>query len=376
MMEIPHDTTNEHSYYESSWQFIDKHTVRVTFQLFGSLYPTSSAYMKYTARYNRTKLRELSIRPFESGENNTNIIYLEDVEHGKHSVCLLIYESRSVNNTGKRLVPDPKNIFCQDIYFNYHKYSHPEQRDIDTKHSFSVIVFQYAIVCGILCFLHIVHSIRKRRIFKIMRQMLFPKANLLRDVMSSNSFETNTSSNMKMFHPALNNTQIIEEDEEQSLIGVKNNMIPLKRVTDLLIYDLNKTALLLSESLGVLLDSNDQDTNTTSTILNTDPPARKHLTPAYATHLSLPSRRSSCSHSSPFSRRSVQHDDHQSVTFDIGGTSGNEDENNFDFDENIVPDEEQTPSFQSMVHILEASKPWSTRVSLVQKGDGARGFPL
>ncbi|CAF0947395.1 unnamed protein product [Didymodactylos carnosus] len=377
MTTVSHDPIYEHAYYKSSWGFLNKHTVRVTFQLFGSLQPKSSDYMKYIARHIHSgTLREYSIQPYKSNKNNTNTIHLQDIEHGKHSICLLIYASRSLNSVDKQLAKEPKNIFCQDIYFNYHRYGHLEHTGAGDANAVFFMITQYAIVSVILFILQIAYSIQKYRKLKTMHHHIFPK---LKHAISSESFETHKKGMLRMFQAILTHKQPIiqrgvrdydtgkHQLRQQIVKDVGNKTMPSKRVRDISVYDASKTTLLPNKRLYVVPDTKDPSSKTTWTKMNINSSSEKHYTPAYKTHLLLPSPYSSYSNSSSLSQQPYEHDDDDdnAVTFEVGDTSGIEDENGFH--SNIVSYDEQTPSFQSMAHILDASKPWSPRLSLVPK---------
>lgn len=171
--------------YRSSWKFIDKEIVAVRFRLSETLVH-SIISTRFFVRHIHTGHIETFNEP-NAIINSTLILYLHNLKHGRHAVCLLIYTSKQTKN--------PKYIFCQEIIFNYHKYGHHDMDSDEQRNTFFFLLTQYAIVIGMLCTLQLSHVIRKRRLLRT----VYDKANALRNFMMEHHTHGNKPS------PDLNN---------------------------------------------------------------------------------------------------------------------------------------------------------------------------
>ncbi|CAF2391759.1 unnamed protein product [Rotaria sp. Silwood2] len=298
--------------YRSSWIFVDKRTLRVRFRLYESLLHSivSTHFLVRHTRTNQVRIYD------EQNEiiNSTLTLYLHNIKHGRHTVCLLLYTSKLMKN--------PKHIFCQDIIFNFHKYGHQDIDSDEYGNTFFFLLTQYAIVLGILCILQLVHAARKRRFLKT----VYDKANALLNFMTEN-------------HHHL--------QENKSTIDLNNQTHSL----EYLIYNLNRHALYNLDELQM------QPTNENNVKIINNSSITDQRRKGNQKHLKLPNRLNE--------HVIIPLLEHRRRT--IATTINNNFHlNDEDFYENyldIPSNEEQSTSFQSLSHILEANKPWMTRLT-------------
>lgn len=286
--------------YRSAWKFIDKNTIRVRFRLDESFFGSIVA-SRFLVRHLRTNLIRTYDEPHES-VNSTFTLYLQHMNHGRHTVCVLLYRSK--------LMLNPKYIFCQDIVFNFQKYGHQDMDIDEYGNTFVFLLTQYSIVVGMLCILQLVHAGRKRRFLRT----VYHKANALRSLMSDHyrrSHEHRSSADINSQGHAL----------------------------EYLIYNLNRNAL-------YNIDQMYRDTTT-----GTDDSANNSPRPEYDKYLKIPRRlsRNSITPSLRHRRLSVSIDPQEEIF----------DENDFD----TRSHEDQTTSYKSVSHILEENKPWISKLT-------------
>jgi hypothetical protein len=288
---------NHHNFdinsYRSSWKFVDKNTVRIRFRLYESLL-SSIKSTHFLVRHTHTGNIRTYNEPHEI-MNSTLTLYLHHLKHGRHTVCLLLYASKLITN--------PKHIFCQDIIFNFHKYGHHDIDSEEYKNTFFFLLTQYAIVCGLLLILQLVHAARKRRFLGT----VYAKANALRHTM------------MDYHHRG---------HDHKSTPDLTNRTHAL----EYLIYNLNRKALYDFDQMYIPT-INEDDVN-----LIIDSPISTHQRTIYKKYLKLPNR----------TTRTTTND-----SYELG------EDNHFD----TRSFEDQSLSYKSVSHILEANKPWITRLT-------------
>jgi hypothetical protein len=287
--------------YRSSWKFVDKDTVRVRFRVSETILH-SIISTRFLVRHIHTDHIQTYNEPHEI-INSTLSLYLNNLKHGRHTVCLLISTLKQMKNT--------KYIFCQDIIFNFHKYGQHDMDSEEYKNTFFFLLTQYAIVIGMLCTLQLIHIIRKRRLLG----SVYDKANSLRNLM----MEYHHRSQENKSSPDLNNQS---------------------HALECLIYNLNRKSLYNFDQM-YMRTTNDDDTNST-------PISIHHQRKGYEKHLKLPNRLNEYL-TTPLLRQN------RSVSDCVDG----KEESDFD----TRSDEEQLTSFKSVSHILEANKPWMTRLT-------------
>ncbi|CAF0784539.1 unnamed protein product [Rotaria sordida] len=304
------NTINYHYFdinsYRSSWTFVDKNTIRVRFRLY-ELLLYSIVSTRFLVRHARTN----HIRTYDEQNkiiNSTLTLYLHNLKHGRHTVCLLLYTSKLMRN--------PKHIFCQDIIFNFHKYGHHDIDSEEYRNTFFFLLTQYAIVLGILCILQLVHAARKRRFLRT----VYDKANALVNFMTENRSTTDTN------------------NQPHSL--------------EYLIYKLNPHVLYNFDKM-YMQPTNENNVNTINDSSITD---RRII--GNQKHLKLPNRLNEHSKMPLLDHsRSAAMPTTRNVHFNL---------NDDDSDENdlgVSSHEEQSISFRSVSHILERNKPWMTRLT-------------
>ncbi|CAF1436869.1 unnamed protein product [Adineta steineri] len=281
--------------YRSTWKFIDKHTIRVRFHLHESLL-SSTTSTRFIVRHTNTDHIETFDKPHEI-INSTLSLYLHNIKHGRHTVCLLIYTSKLMRN--------PKHVFCQDIIFNFHKYGHHDIDSDDHGNTFFFLLTQYAIVCGILCILQLVHTIRKRRFMKT----VYHKANTLRNLMTE-------------YHHRLQETKPTTETTTNT-----NEAHAL----DSLIYNLNRNAL--RDFDQACMQKQDEDEHYDNLI----------------------------SYSSSSDHQRSGSEKYSKLSSNVQYRSVPTINDHVDFNESDCDD--KSASFKSVSHILEANKPWMTKLS-------------
>jgi hypothetical protein len=155
--------------YRSSWKFVDKQTIRVRFH-FEHSFLHSMQSVRFIVRHIQTG-HTLTYDNAHERFNSTLTLYVQNIKYGRHTVCLLIYTLKSMIT--------PRHVFCQDIINNFHKYGHHDVNADEHRNTFLFLLTQYAIVCGMLCLLQLIHAGRKRRFIRI----LYEKAHGLRQTM-------------------------------------------------------------------------------------------------------------------------------------------------------------------------------------------------
>lgn len=289
--------------YRSSWKFIDKHTVRVRFRLYESLLNTIVA-TRFLVRH----LHSGNVRTFDEPHeiiNSTITVYLHNMKHGRHIVCLLLYRSK--------LMLNPRHIFCQDIIFNFQRYGHHDMDVDEAVNTFVFLLTQYSIVVGILCLLQLIHAARKRRFLKT----VYDKASALRNLMTENHTRKSTTDLNQQTH-----------------------------ALEYLIYNLNRNALYNIDQM-YLQSRNDDETD----IL----PKSIHQEKEYDRYLKIPKHLRKHSIIPLLNRRrsliaATKNFDDDEEIFDES-----------DFDTRSY--EEQSPSYKSVSHILEENKPWMAKLT-------------
>lgn len=293
--------------YRSSWKFVDKNTVRVRFRPHETLLPTVTV-TRFLVRHIQTGFTQTYDGPHEF-INSTFTLYLHNIKHGRHTVCLLLYTFRFVKT--------PKYVFCQEIIFNFHKYGHRDGDTDEYGNTFVFLLTQYSIVIGILCILQLVHAGRKRRFL----QTVYEKASALRNLM------------VEYHHRSPENKSTTAEGNSPS------------NALESLIYNLNRKALYDLDRM-YLAPADEPD----DVILLNRPPMVSRQRSNFDTHLKLPVRLDGHAESS-LHRRSVP------------AASAQYRPRFAESDSETESDIEQSASFKSVSHILETNKPWMTRLA-------------
>lgn len=229
MIDIPDDQARPH--YEIDWVFIDKDTIRVSFELFSlpktlisnNLYsePTegksnifatmttmpsrllksisSLEYFLYTIRpYNQhreiiLKMEKLTLKttPLKPYPHYSNALRLSSLNHyEKYSICICYYKTNTSNIS-------PDFVICQDVINDYAKFSHLRA---DAKHGLVFITTQYSIIIGLLVVLQSVFTMRKRRITQYIAQHVATTAHNIRTTLSSVSLVRQSFSSLDAAH--------------------------------------------------------------------------------------------------------------------------------------------------------------------------------
>lgn len=118
--------------YRSSWKFVDKNTVRVRFRLHEVLISLITD-SRFIVRHIHTDQIQMYEKPHEI-INSTFTLYLHNIKHGRHTVCLLLYTLKFVRT--------PKYTFCQDIIFNFQKYGHHDADSDEYGNTFFFLLTQ------------------------------------------------------------------------------------------------------------------------------------------------------------------------------------------------------------------------------------------
>lgn len=233
----PEDHHGPH--YELNWGFIDKDTIRVSFDLYSvpksliennrnspvkkrkfnllgtmTTMPTRSIksitvlkYFLYVIRpYNINreivlKLERTILRNATSRKHShfSNVLKLTELNHHeKYSVCICYYQTNSSTDS-------PDLLLCQDIINDYSKFS---QLKADVKHGLVFITTQYSIIIALLVVLQSVFTMRKRRVTHAITQALANKAHSIRTTLSAVSLVRQSFSSLDTTadhqHPANN----------------------------------------------------------------------------------------------------------------------------------------------------------------------------
>ncbi|CAF2102561.1 unnamed protein product [Rotaria magnacalcarata] len=299
--------------YRSSWTFVDKNTIRVYFRLSESLLE-SIVSTSFLVRHTRTD----QIRTFDGQSeiiNSTLTVYLHNIRHGRHTVCLLLYTSKFMEN--------PNHIFCQDVIFNFQKYGHHDINSDEYGNTFVFLLTQYGIVIGMLCILQLIHAARKRCFLR----RVYEKVNTIRNYMLEN-------------HHRLTETKPTTDLTTQS------------STLEYLIYNLSRSALYNYDELHTQ-PTMENNTN----IINQSSVTNRHRT------------ENNKNFKSPYilEEHSIKPSfEQQRSKAPIVNINDDLDFNDDMFDENEFDTsayEEQLRSFQSVSHILEENKPWIARIA-------------
>jgi hypothetical protein len=353
VVDDPEDQQGPH--YELNWDFVDKDTIRVTFDLLSV--PTSLIENNQNSAANKRKSNLLAtmaampsrsvksitvlqyfrfiIRPYHKNreitlkleklnlKNSTsnkyrhfsNALRLTALNHDeKYSVCICYYQ---MNSSTK--VPDL--VLCQDVINDYSKFSHLKT---DPKHGLVFIATQYSIIIALLVVLQSVFTMRKRRVAEIFGQMVANKAHSIRTTLSSVSLVRQSFSSLdaaaeqQQQQHATNGHAIHREPTVEEEKGIKKRII-------------SSPAIVISEqSVPVAPSGTESDEN------------------------------------EPFLKR-IPSKNH--VHFLLGpgeGSDEEDDHDNEDTDANTQvstssqrePYNDQADALLSMAHILDTNKPW------------------
>ncbi|CAF1407006.1 unnamed protein product [Adineta ricciae] len=339
-------------HYELDWEFIDKDTIRVTFDLYSipsslvenNIYSdknerkysllalmasmptrplksiTSLQYFVFIIRpYHKNreivlKMEKLSIKntstnPYPHFSNALSLTALN--HHEKYSVCISYYQS----NVSVKV---PDLLLCQDVINDYAKFA---ELRTDAKHGLLFITTQYSIILALLVVLQSVFTLRKRRIAQTVARQIAATANTIRSTLSSvslvrQSFSSLDAANEQQHHQNNSSNQIVQREptvtEETKL---------KKRI-------ISSPAIVLCEpSISTENDPTSMDEN------------------------------------EPFLKR-VPSKNH--VHFLLGPNEEDEDTINDDVSSNqpptttsVEPYSDQSDALLSMAHILDTNKPWS-----------------
>ncbi|CAF1172149.1 unnamed protein product [Adineta ricciae] len=297
--------------YRSSWKFVDKNTVRVRFRLHEILISLVTE-SRFIVRHVHTDHIQMYEKPHEI-INSTFTLYLHNIKHGRHTVCLLLYTLKFVRT--------PKYTFCQDIIFNFQKYGHHDTDSDEYGNTFFFLLTQYSIVIGILCILQLVHTGRKHRFLKLVNA----KANALRNVMTE-SYRRSP-----------------ENKSSRDNGNIRTNAL------ECLIYNLNRNVLFNLDQMYMQTGNEDDEENTNNSLPIIDEKRTKR-----GTFLKIPD------HTDEYSKSSLHR---RSVTRTTNDLDSDSDENSGEGESDSRSDNEQSTSFKTLSHILEDNKPWLSRLT-------------
>jgi len=338
--------------YDLDWTFIDKDTIRVTFDIYSlpkslievnkhsestenkeSLLATmmtmpskavksifSLEYFLFIIRPYASnkeiimKMEKLHVKETNSSKfgfysNSLRLTALNPKE--KYSICICYYRTNTSTEA-------PDLLLCQDIINDYGKFS---DLRTDPRHGLVFITTQYSIIIALLAFLQGTYTIRKRRFAQVIRQHLANKAHSIRTTLSSvslvrQSFSSLDAAEQQQQQQHTTNGQTIQHEptivEEETSNG-KSTFLP-------------SPAIVISDSTS---------------------------TNQYGAQ--------SSDENEPFLRR-IPSKNH--VHFLLGPGEGSEDDNTDDEHEHIPmssnePYQDQSDALLSMAHILDTNKPWS-----------------
>ncbi|CAF0802328.1 unnamed protein product [Adineta steineri] len=346
-------------HYEIDWHFVDKYTIRVTFDLFSvptslienNIYSNSKRksslsalmatmpsrpfksimlleYFVFIIRpYHKNKeiilkmeklnLKNTTSKPYLHFSNSLLLTALNHKE--KYSICISYYRQ----NTSTKI---PDLLLCQDIINDYSKFS---ELRADAKHGLLFITTQYSIIIALLVVLQSVFTMRKRRVAQLISKQLHATAHSIRSTLSSVSLVRQSVSSLDAAaelqqhqhqHHATNHSHAIPR---QPTIDEETKM--KKRI-------ISSPAIVLSEpSVSI-----DNDTHTT----DENEPFLKRIPSKNHVHFLLGPGEDD---------DGGEHDDIESHTLNNSQTASNDKE----------PYSDQSDALLSMAHILDTNKPWS-----------------
>lgn len=359
-----HDDEPETPNYDLNWAFIDKDTIRVTFDLFSipiSLIENNKNSLLYKRKYNVlatmttapsrtmksiTLLRyyRFIIRPYN--KNRDIILKLEKLilrnstskryhhfssglrltelnHHEKYSICICYFQ----NNISLKT---PDLILCQDIINDYSKYSNLRT---DAKHGLVFITTQYSIIIALLIVLQSVYSMRKRRFTQYIGQIVANKAQSIRSTLSSVSLVRQSFSSLDAAaeqqhamstHAPLNDSTI-KEEETGKTGGFKKRII-------------SSPAIVVSQQQTNTSDHGAHSSDENEPFLKRIP-SKNHV------HFLLGPGEGSDEDEAIDEDDENKHDDSNSSPHSASSRRG--------------PYDDQQDALLSMAHILDTNKPWS-----------------
>ncbi|CAM2699698.1 unnamed protein product [Rotaria socialis] len=403
--------THQGPHYEIDWNFIDKDTIRVKFDLYSlpkslmdnnirteskksktnllatmTTMPSSSLKSLYSLEYflfiirPHNKNREIVLKMEKLNSRNTtsrpyphfaNSLRLTSLNHHeKYSVCIYYYK----NNVSMKF---PDLLLCQDIINDYAKFAHLKA---DAKHGLVFIGTQYSIIIGLLVVLQSVYSMRKRRITEYISQHLTTTAHSIRSTLSSVSLVRQSFSSLdvvaeQQHNQHTTNTQNSQHETKTDEEGKLKRRLPSAQFN--IQNSQHETKTDEEGKLKRRLPSAQFNIQNSQHEIKTDEGKNKKRSPSVQfntiNQLSPPTSdgATSSDETEPFLKR-VSSKNH--VHFLLGPGEGSDDDddihqhdgnetnknsNSQSASDSTEPYGNQADALLSMAHILDTNKPWS-----------------
>ncbi|CAF3477452.1 unnamed protein product [Rotaria socialis] len=377
--------THQGPHYEIDWNFIDKDTIRVKFDLYSlpkslmdnnirteskksktnllatmTTMPSSSLKSLYSLEYflfiirphnqNReivlkmAKLnsRNTTSRPYPHFANSLRLTSLN--HHEKYSVCIYYYK----NNVSMKF---PDLLLCQDIINDYAKFAHLKA---DAKHGLVFIGTQYSIIIGLLVVLQSVYSMRKRRITEYISQHLTTTAHSIRSTLSSVSLVRQSFSSLdvvaeQQHNQHTTNTQNSQHETKTDEEGKLKRRLPSAQFT------------IQNSQHEIKTDEGKNKKRSPSVQFNTinqlSPPTSDGATSSDETEPFL--KRVSSKNHVHFLLGPGEGSDDDDDIHQHDGNETNKNSNSQSASDSTEPYGNQADALLSMAHILDTNKPWS-----------------
>ncbi|CAF0729463.1 unnamed protein product [Rotaria sp. Silwood1] len=345
-------------HYEIDWSFIDKDTIRVTFDLFSI--PKSLIENNIYSEKNKRKLNLLAtmttmpsnslksifsleyflfiIRPYNQNreiilkmeklnlKNTTlntysyfsNSLRLTSLNHNeKYSICICYYQTNSSTKT-------PDLLLCQDVINDYAKFAHLRA---DPTHGLFFITTQYSIIIGLLVVLQSIFSIRKRRITQYITQHLTTTAHNIRTTLSSVSLGRQSCSSLDAAAEQQQHSTKSHTTQREPTIGEEKKI--KKRIIS---------------SPAIVINQLSVPTNDGATSSDETEPFLKNMPSKNHVHFLLGPGEGSDNDDEDNENEDV----HNNKSWNPQSTPTHEE-----------PYQDQADALLSMAHILDTNKPWS-----------------
>ncbi|CAF1075528.1 unnamed protein product [Rotaria magnacalcarata] len=378
--------THQVPHYEIDWNFIDKDTIRVKFDLYSlpkslmdnnirtesktskinliatmTTMPSSSLKSLYSLEYflfiirpynkNReivlkmAKLnsRNTTSRPYPHFENSLRLTSLNHKE--KYSICIYYYQK----NISMKF---PDLLLCQDIINDYAKFAHLKA---DAKHGLVFIGTQYSIIIGLLVVLQSVYSMRKRRITEYISQHLTTTAHSIRSTLSSvslvrQSFSSLDAAAEQQHNHHTTNTQNSQHETKTDEEGKLKRRLPSAQFN----IQNSQHEIKTDEEGKTKKRSPSTQFNT---INHLSPPMSDGATSSDETEPFL--KRVSSKNHVHFLLGPGEGSDDDDDVHQNDGNETNKNSNSQSASDSAEPYGDQADALLSMAHILDTNKPWS-----------------
>ncbi|CAF3131915.1 unnamed protein product [Rotaria socialis] len=377
--------THQGPHYEIDWNFIDKDTIRVKFDLYSlpkslmdnnirteskksktnllatmTTMPSSSLKSLYSLEYflfiirPHNKNREIVLKMEKLNSRNTtsrpyphfaNSLRLTSLNHHeKYSVCIYYYK----NNVSMKF---PDLLLCQDIINDYAKFAHLKA---DAKHGLVFIGTQYSIIIGLLVVLQSVYSMRKRRITEYISQHLTTTAHSIRSTLSSVSLVRQSFSSLdvvaeQQHNQHTTNTQNSQHETKTDEEGKLKRRLPSAQFN------------IQNSQHEIKTDEGKNKKRSPSVQFNTinqlSPPTSDGATSSDETEPFL--KRVSSKNHVHFLLGPGEGSDDDDDIHQHDGNETNKNSNSQSASDSTEPYGNQADALLSMAHILDTNKPWS-----------------